>query len=265
MNNQPTSKPINQDTLPTGESILNAKESAKNWIVIFIVLVVTSLLAAAWPLITTLLQPSGRRGTALQARIPDVTLPFTDITVNGFLAVLLLAVIVIGVVVGAGFGLRFLYVLLTRQVEVVKESKEYQAKASSIEKREAEQLKALRDGRAATPMPPHKLPRWSVVSTSLIILLFTWTLSMILSNSLVQAGASVQFFGLSLNLSTLIVVGLMLIALVLLALWIRPRRLDAIDNTDAGPIPWDTIWIILTGLIVVGIGLGLVVYFNIPG
>lgn len=244
---------------------MNAKESVKNWIAIFVILVVTSLLAAAWPLISTLFQPTGSRVNALPPRIPNVTLPFTDVTVNGFVAVLLLAAIVIGAVVGTGFVLRLLYVLLTRQVEAVKESKTYRAKAANLEKKEAEIIKALRNGRAGTPMPPHKLPRWSVVSTSLIVLLFTWTFSMILSNSLVPRGASIQIFGLSIGLATLIVVGLLLLALVILALWLRPQRLDAIDTTDAGPIPWDAIWIILTGLIVVGIGLGLVVYFNIPG
>ncbi len=244
---------------------MNAKESVKNWIAIFVILIVTSLVAAAWPLISTLFQPSGSRVNALPPRIPNVTLPFTDTTVNGFVAVLLLAVIVIGVVVGAGFVLRLLYVLLTQQVESLKESEEYRTKVANLEKKEATAIKALRNGRAGTPMPPHKLPRWSVVSTSLIILFFTWAFSMILSNSLVQPGTNVQLFGFKVALSTLIVVGSLLTVLIILALTFRPQRLDAIAATDVGPIPWDTIWIILTGVIVVGIGLGLVVYFNIPG
>lgn len=246
---------------------MSGKESVKNWVAVFVVLVITSLLAAAWPLLSTIFagRGGGSGSNILRAGVPLVKLPFIENPVNGFLALFGLVFAVVILVGAVGIGLSFLYTLLTRQAETVKESKEYQTKLSALEKREAERIKSMRNGRQADPIPPHKLPRWSVVSTSLIFLLFTLALSMILSRSLVQEGARIALGSLNISTSLLIVGGLMLTVLIGLAFWIRPQRLDALDATDYGPIPWDAIWVIVTGLIVVGIGLGLVVYLNVPG
>lgn len=246
---------------------MNRKESVKNGIIILVVLIVTSVLAALWPLVIGAFS-GGSGSTSIRPEVSTVTLPgspFGMEEVNSFLAIGLLAVLVIVMVAGLGAALGGLYIFLNKQTETVKESEDYQAHLAILEQREAERVKALRAVRQADPIPTHKLPRWSVVSTSLIILLFTVTGAMIVSKALVQEGAKLTIGSFAISTSTAIVVGSVLLALIFLAFWSRPQRFEAIEATDDGPIPWDTIWIILSGLIVVGIGIGLVIYFNIPG
>lgn len=248
-----------------GESLLSGKESVRTWLIIFVILVVTSFVAASWPLITSAIGNLGGGGGTLNTGVTAVSLPFIDQPVNGFLALGLLTVIVVGVVGGVGVALAAINLLLNKQTATVKESDSYQSLLTTLEQREAERLKAMRDGRQSDPVPEHKLPRWSVVSTSLIILLFTLTAAMILSRALVSEGATTMIGNFAINTATFITVGLLLLVLFILVLWLRPQRLDAIEASDYGPIPWDTIWIIISGLLVVGLGVGLVVYFNIPG
>ncbi len=243
---------------------MSGKESVKNWVIVFGVLVITSFLAASWPLVTAAFSDTGSGGGTLSAEVPTVNLPIINQPVNGFLALGILAVGIIGIVGGVGVGLAAINVFLNKQANTVKESESYQAHISSLEQRENERIKAMREGRKSDPVPEHKLPRWSVVSTSLIILLFTLTAGMILSRALVQESTNVMIGNFAISTSTFIVVGLLLLMLLVLASWIRPKRLEAIEATDGGLIPWDTIWIIVSGLLVVGIGVGLVVFFNIP-
>ncbi|MCA9936484.1 MAG: hypothetical protein H6662_04890 [Ardenticatenaceae bacterium] len=247
---------------------MNRKESVKNWVVIFVVLIVTSILAASWPLITSAFSRGQGGSTAVRPEISTITLPFPLFgleEINSLLAVGLLAVVVIVLVAGVGGVLGAINLFLNKQTEVVKESETYQAHLSTLAQRETERMKELRADRKAGPVPAHTLPRWSVVSTSLIVLLFTVAGAMILNKAFVPDGAELTMGSFAFSTSVAIVGGFVLLALIFLAFWIRPQRLEAIEATDYGPIPWDTIWIILSGLIVVGLGVGLVIYFNIPG
>lgn len=233
---------------------MSGKESIKNWVTLFFILVATSFVAAVWPLIAAAVSSAGSSGggRAFNTDVPTVSIPFIAEPVNGFLAIALLTVLVMALVGGLGVAIAAVNLLLNKQTDAVKEDASFQTNLNNLEKRAEEDLKALRASRPADPVPEHKLPRWSVVSTSLIVLLFTITAGMILSSAL--------------NISSVSVIGwLLLIALLVLAVWIRPKQLDAIEASDNGPIPWDAIWVIISGLLVVGLGVGLVVYFNIPG
>jgi hypothetical protein len=67
------------------------------------------------------------------------------------------------------------------------------------------------------------------------------------------------------NSAVPVVGGMVLTALLVLAWRIHPQKLNNIDQTDNGPIPWDFIWVFLSGLIVVGLGMAFVIYLNTPG
>jgi hypothetical protein len=50
----------------------------------------------------------------------------------------------------------------------------------------------------------------------------------------------------------------------LIILWrIRPQKLET-ESSDVSAIPWDSIAVLLTFLIVVGLGIGYIVYLNFP-
>jgi len=59
----------------------------------------------------------------------------------------------------------------------------------------------------------------------------------------------------------LVTVGITLLALVL---WLRSDRINAINRTETMAIPWDFIAVVLSGLLVVGLGIGVIAILNAP-
>jgi hypothetical protein len=70
--------------------------------------------------------------------------------------------------------------------------------------------------------------------------------------------------GRLINSALVIVASFVLVALPVIFWLVRPQKLAALARTDRGPIPWDFIAVLLTGLVVVGLGIGLLVYLNVP-
>jgi len=66
------------------------------------------------------------------------------------------------------------------------------------------------------------------------------------------------------NTGSIIAGAFLLLTLFILLLRMNPRRLAAVDETDGDGIPWDTIVIVLLGFLVLGLGIGLVVFLNSP-
>ena len=55
---------------------------------------------------------------------------------------------------------------------------------------------------------------------------------------------------------------MVLIALIVMGVRLRPQRLEAINTTDYNKIPWDFVAILITGLVMLGLGIGFMVYIN---
>lgn len=254
---------------------MSRKETWRNVLIILAILVGTALVTAVWPLLTT--SPEGR----IPAPAPEVPMleinvpPFlvnalginSPLIVNGFIAVAVLAALIIGAVVVMGGGLAFLYTLLTRQTVAIEASEEFKANQAALEQREAERIKRLRAERKPAPMPSHKMPRWSAVSTSLAILLFVVFFGFILNSVFFPHGEIIVTLGnvpRIINSAWFVVGGLVLLTLPFLLWYIRPARLEQAESTDNAGVPWDFIAVLLTGLLVVGLGIGFVVYLNIP-
>lgn len=68
----------------------------------------------------------------------------------------------------------------------------------------------------------------------------------------------------AINSAVPVVGGFALTTLLVLAWRIRPQNFKAIEQTDRSPIPWDFIWVLLSGLLVVGLGLAITAYLNAP-
>jgi hypothetical protein len=65
--------------------------------------------------------------------------------------------------------------------------------------------------------------------------------------------------------SAWITVGIPVLLTLLVIFWrVRPQRLEAAEASDSAGIPWDFIAILLTGLLIVGLGIGFIVYLNVP-
>ena len=66
------------------------------------------------------------------------------------------------------------------------------------------------------------------------------------------------------SVTTPVFLVLALIAIIILAIRLRPEKIDAVNETDAGKIPWDFIAVLITGLVMIGIGIGFMAYINAP-
>jgi hypothetical protein len=280
--------------LNLGESPLSEKQSWRNWLILIGILVVTAVLAGAWPALTNTFTSSGSTaGTpgmeipVLEIPVPSALIPTLEgmITItngvfalNGLVAVIGLTVIVILATAGMGVGLAFAYRFLDNLTNQEKGSETFQQKQTQLEKREKERILAAREGRDPTPAPEHKMPRWSRLANVLIFWLFLIFTGMIFNRTFYPTGEIILEPGSGMyNLLTglgqppvfdtsWLFVGLPTLLLVpLLYWWLRPQLLEAADETDYGDIPWDTLAVIFTGLLVVGLGVAYMVYLAIPG
>ena len=245
---------------------MSGKQTVKNWSIIFVILVITSLVAGLWPLMMDTFTSESGGGAAVSAGIATLSLPFPlfgKTEMNALLVLLLLTAVVLVSVAIAGAAVAGINLFLVKQTDSTKADAAFKTRQSALDKRQTEEIKQMRQGRPAGPIPPHKMPRWSVVSNSLIVLFFVVALAKVLTSALLTDAAALAVGPLSWNV--LIIGGLALLTVLILAWRMRPHRLEAIEATNNGPIPWDTIWILLSGLIVVGLGVGIVLYLNQPG
>lgn len=68
----------------------------------------------------------------------------------------------------------------------------------------------------------------------------------------------------TINSALPVVGGLALFSLLILAWRVEPQSFADIETSDRAPIPWDFIWVFLSGLLVVGLGLAVTAYLNAP-
>ncbi len=176
------------------------------------------------------------------------------VEVNGLLIMAALAGVVAALVIGAGVVLGLINLILSRLATNVETNDSYQEHVKALEQKQNEKLKAIRSDRPADPVPDGNYVRWAAWATGLVILMFVYFLTLLTVRTLAPQAQN----------TTLIVGIVALVTILILALRLRPARLQAIDSTDNEGIPWDTIMVIITGLLVVGVGIGLMVYFNIP-
>ena len=260
---------------------MSNKESLRNWGMIIAILVATSVLTAVWPSlfsggggVTPSRVPVAAEQIALDT-IPGIGPMLAEqlnvSTVNGFVIFGVLAAFFIGAVIVPGIVLAFLYRFLANFIQRAKDDDNYKASEQALEKKVNSDIKGMRIDRKTNPMPSHEMPRWSAWSTSLIIIMFGIFFGMMVMRTFYPANELVVgdsllgkiFGGPIINVSSMITWIVVVAFAIYLALRMRPRRLKEAD-TDSPTIPWDMIVVILTGLLVVGLGIGFAVYLNTP-
>lgn len=248
---------------------MSNKRQIQNWVAIALILVAAALLTAVWPAITGLLSGDGG-GVSFEVGVQTVVinLPFpiagnTVLELSSLAVVGILTVVVVVFVAGGGAALAGLYTLLFRTTEDVKESEAFQESRAALEAKEKERVSQLQEGRETRQPDEERQVAWSTISTTLIILFFTTLVGTLLARGFGVTGTQ-SFLGLSIGYTALIVVGLNVLAILIAAWMFRPQRISQVSESDYEPIPWDSLWVILTGLIVVGIGAGIVIYLNTP-
>ena len=255
---------------------MNRPESWKTWLPLIGLLVLFALVTAFWPALANAFElPTfgGSSSTSIPVEIEPIHLeglkavaPFLPLpdTISPLVAILVVTGLTVALVVGVGGGLAFLIKLIGGLRDNTMGSDAFKEHQNVLDQRAKAQVKQMKDGRTANPKPEHKMPRWSVISNALIALMFVGFGTMVVVRNFFPEGIT-EVDGRIVNITTPIFAVFALITLLILGLRLRPQKIEAIDETDFGKIPWDFIAVLITGLIMLGLGIGFMAYLNAPG
>jgi hypothetical protein len=260
---------------------LNRSDTWKTWAIVIGLLLFTAIASATWLWLSNQeeSQPESQvaavdEGTEpITISIGDYVLgkelldiPFVSEYIEGrqlnpWLVVGVSFVLLAGLIGAMGLGLALLSLITSRQVSKVYADEDFQKSVAALNQRDIESLREIQESspKVTTPAPQKRL-RWSIVTTSFLILIMVWITGLVFG---------VAFFGdtaweiLGLEVSAVAVINLILVAItiIILALTIRahePGELDS-SKTDYNPVNWNYVWIILSGALIVGIGAGLAI------
>ncbi len=164
---------------------------------------------------------------------------------------LLAALIGIGLVLLIIFTLPIM--LITRgfdkSVTKVKNDEGFQKNVATLATNQKDQVKAYLKKSPPDPMPSHERPGWSVFSTSLLIALFMAFVGAAFSYEF-QQGHNTLAYSLGFA-ATGFVAGISLL---------KQRMISAIDANEQEAIPGDVLWIVVTGMLLVVFGLGVMMW-----
>jgi uncharacterized membrane protein (DUF485 family) len=260
--------------------LLNIPDSWKNWIIAIGLLIFAGLASATWLWFSS--QDSGSEGASAEVPAAEplpVVIQFKDYVLGSDLlqidavseldgttitqgqVVIVAFIVTTVVVVGLGVILTLLSWFTSRQVTAVESDEDYLAAINVLNDRQKELVKELK-GEQPTNQPQAAAKRagWSWFATSLLIIILVWITGLILGVTFLD-DVTWNIFGLEVNASS--AVNLILILITAVILYVYVRRRDPTDlqsgKTDYQPINWGTVWIVVTGLLIVGIGTGLAV------
>ncbi len=235
------------------------------WLIIFAILVGSGLLTIFLPAFF-----GGSSSTPLPSETTMVTFPLpmpiggrSEITLPSWQWMLGLAVLIPGLVIGAGLVLGIIYIILSRLVTKNASSTAYQRNMAALDKKESEKIAKLRETRPTSAAPESTWRRWAVITTGITIAMFVAFLTLLLAGLMFPDGQVVRN-GAIVNATSALVFISVALALTSVGLWFRSERIAAIDRTESLAIPWDFLAVVLSGLLVVGLGIGLIAILNAP-
>ena len=256
---------------------MSNRESLKTWAAVAVLLIFAGLASAVVPVLLD--QPESDSAATEVERDPwettiDVSqlpfigevlveIPFIAENVQGQPITALQAFgIAFGVVligVGAvGLGITIAIMLFDRFVTRVYADEGYQAATAELQQREKTRLKEIQEGKP-TAVGPEKArrSRWSMGIYAFIFLLFVWIVGLTLG-AVYLGDAEVEILGLTLSGTAVLNLVLGLATIVILYLALRRREPEELENpaSDNNPVNWGYIWIVVSGLLIVGIGAG---------
>jgi hypothetical protein len=193
--------------------------------------------------------------------LPIAVAGMSSITLNSLQILLLMGVLAGGLIVGTGIAIALGNVIISRLVTNTANSETYQTRKESLDKREADEMKQLRNERKTGRASPERWRRWSAISTGIVFVIFALFAGYLIAYTFYPDGIVVQGNDI-IAVASIITGVVVLLTLLILALRLRPSRLEAIDTAPAGAVPWDFIAVVLTGILVVGLGIGFMIFIN---
>jgi hypothetical protein len=232
---------------------LSENATQKNWIVILTLLVLIAMVGIG-PYLTAQIGPGAH---SINLTLPIAINGSTTLAISSIVAIGALIVLIAGAVAVGGAVLSFLFRRIDRETTDVKTSEKFQTDMAALDKVDTEKINQLREGRSTAGVPDHQRPRWSTISTSLIVILFSVFLGMLINASFIPHG---EYLVNGRTASTITVTLIWLVFLAVFVIVLRYRSLKSKASKE--PVAWDTVWITGTGLLVVGVGLTLVLLLS---
>ena len=235
------------------------------WGIIFAILLGSGILTILLPALL-----SGGSATALPREQSTVTItpPIAiagraSITLASWQVMLALALLVPALVIGAGLTLGIVNILISRFVSRTKSTTQYQQSATALDKRQVERIKAKRETRPTSKAPESTWSRWAVITTGLTVFMFVAFAALLLAGLFFPEGQVIRNDRI-VNATALFTLAALVVALAVMALTLRGERLTAPDRSGTMPIPWDFVVVVLTCLLVVGLGVAVIAILNTP-
>ena len=257
---------------------MSNRESLKTWAAVAVVLIFVGLASAIVPFLLD--QAEAQSASAEEvAREPwettiDVSqlpfigevlieIPFIVDNVQGQPITALQAFgIAFGVVlvsVGAvGLLITMLVVVLDRFVTRVYADESYRTATAELQQREKDRVKELQKDKPTAAGPEKTVrSRWSMGIYAFIFLLFVWIVGLTMG-AVYLSDTQVEILGLSISGTAALNLILGVFTIVILVLSLRGRDPEEFENpaSDNNPVNWDYIWIVVSGLLIVGLGAG---------
>ncbi len=200
-----------------------------------------------------------------------VELDFIQDNIQGKTITLLQAFgIAFGVVlmgVGAmGLAITVGTVIYARLVDKVYADESFQAAEAELTGRDKAAMKELaQEHPPSTPADPQRQARNSAIVFGFLIVMMSGIAALTIGVSMLDGG-TFDFFGLDLSAGSFAFV-VALSTAVILILVMRRQDPMAIEQPESEnkPVNWGAIWVLITGLIVVGVGAGIAIAFSTPG
>jgi hypothetical protein len=254
------------------------------WAIIIGLIVVGGLASAVWPAISAQLN-IGRSGELAAARpepepivlnVEDhligelLVVPglgdFLMENVNGLelsqpVVIGILIAVTVGSLVLLGGPLAFIYAKLETQASAVQEDETYKLAVSALEKRQTAELKEQRQAKPAHIEANEADDRRGFAYTmAFLVIIFAWVVGAVIGHAAYGGELIATRNGQLINpvsISSLIVLAITLAGFFVYFRWIRkPEEIDP-AATDYAPVAWGWVWVIVSGLLIVGVGAGL--------
>ncbi|MFZ0548184.1 MAG: hypothetical protein WAM60_22250 [Candidatus Promineifilaceae bacterium] len=263
---------------------MERNESRMTWAIIIGLIVVGGLISAVWPTISAQLN-IGRAGELAAAKpapepiVLDVNkyllgpemlaLPglgdFLSNNIDGReisqpMAIGILIAVTVGSLIILGGPLALIYTRLEKQASAVQEDEEYKAAVSMLSKRQKSELKERQEGKPShIQEDPVQDRRGFAYTMAFLGIVFAWVVGTLIGQA-VYGNGTVASGNKLINPSSIVSLIVLVITLAGIILYFRfVRKPEEVNTgeTDYAPVSWGWVWVIVSGLLIVGIGTGL--------
>lgn len=264
---------------------MERNESRMTWAIIIGLIVVGGLASAVWPAISAQLN-IGRSGELAAARpepepivieVEDHLLgedllgvpiigDFLSNTIDGVVlsqpvAIGILVAVTVGSLVIMGVPLAFIYARLESSAASIQEDEGYKAAVSTLEKRQQAELKERQQASPSRTGVGEAGSRRNFAYTMAFLgIVFAWVVGAVLGHAAYGGELIETSGGQLMNPVSIISLIVLVVALAGYFIYFRfIRKPEEIDPaaTDYAPVSWGWVWVIISGLLVVGVGTGL--------